>query len=165
MFNRAALPRIRATDSCWKSLWMVVLSSSPFCRASALPSFATSVTAVGCHAPRLSTAMGMNSMPCLWHSSQDLSSFRFWAVLRAWPGVVAAPWTNASWRESVYKLRGVQLEAEGGQDHFEVRWVQDLLLLWQGVPGGALEEDPQAALQAPVQAESGRAQLKGGIQF
>ena len=57
------------------------------------------------------------------------------------------------------------MEAARGKDHFEMRRMQDLLLLWQGLPGGALEENPQAALQAPVQAESGRAQLKGGIQF
>ena len=85
-------------DSCWKSRWTVVLSSSPVWRASALPSFTISATALLCQAPRLSTAIGTNSMPCLWQSSHDLSSLRLCAVLSAWPGVVAAPWTSASCR-------------------------------------------------------------------
>ena len=98
LFRRAALPRIKATESFWKSLWMVTPSSSPFCLARALPSFDTSATAVLCHAPKLSTAIGMNSIPCLWQASQDLSSFLLWAVLRACPGVAAAPLTSALWR-------------------------------------------------------------------
>ena len=65
LFKRAAFPRISDKDSCWKRRWTVVLSSSPVWRASALPSFTTSATAVLCQAPRLSTTMGTNSMPCL----------------------------------------------------------------------------------------------------
>ena len=43
------------------------------------------------------------------------------------------------------------MEAGGGEKgDAEVHRVQDLLLLWQGVSGGALEEDPQAALQASI---------------
>ena len=98
LFNRAAFPRIKATESCWKSLWMVTLSSSPFWRARALPSLTTSAAAEGCQAPKLSAATGVNTMPCLLQASQDLSSFLEWAVLRAWPGVVAAPLTSALWR-------------------------------------------------------------------
>ena len=98
LLKSAAFPRMSATESCWKSLWTVTLSSSPVWRARALPSLVTWAAAVSCQAPRLSTAIGMNSIPCWWQSSQDLSSFLLWAAARAWPGLEAAPWTWASWR-------------------------------------------------------------------
>ena len=98
LLNKAALPFTREMESRWKSLWMVVLSSSPVCLARALPSFFSSAMAVGCQAPRHSTAKGRNSMPWRWQASQDLSSFRRWASPRAWPAVAAAPWTWAAWR-------------------------------------------------------------------
>ena len=59
LFSRAAFPRIKATENCWKSLWMVTLSSSPFWQARALPSLTTSATAEGCQAPKLSTATNL----------------------------------------------------------------------------------------------------------
>ena len=62
LFKRAAFPRISDKDSCWKRRWTVVLSSSPVWRASALPSFTISATAVSCQAPRLSIAMGTDSI-------------------------------------------------------------------------------------------------------
>ena len=53
--------------------------------------------------------------------------------------------------EHLRQLHGVRMEAgDGEQGDAEVHRVQDLLLLWQGVSGGALEEDPQAALQASI---------------
>ena len=75
LLNRAAFPRIRHTESFWNSLEMVVPSSSPVCLAKALPSLFTSATALGCQAPRLSTASGRKVMPWRWHGSQDLSNF------------------------------------------------------------------------------------------
>ena len=97
MLNRAAFPRIRQIDSFWKSLLVVVASSSPVCLARALPNFFTSAMALGCQAPRLSTARGGKTMPCQWQASQDLSSFLLWATERAWPGVTAASLTTESW--------------------------------------------------------------------
>ena len=47
------LPRIRQMDNLWKSLLVVVPSSSPVCLARALPNFFTSAMALGCQAPRL----------------------------------------------------------------------------------------------------------------
>ena len=46
------------------------------------------------------------------------------------------------------------VEAGGGQDHLEVHRVQCLLLLRQGVSGGALEENPQTASQEVGVAEA-----------
>ena len=60
------------------------------------------------------------------------------------------------------KLRCVPVEAAGGQDHFEMHWVQDLLLLQQGLSGGTLEEDTQAALQASAPAQGDPVQHKEG---
>ena len=102
LLNKAALPFTREMESRWKSLWMVVLSSSPVCLARALPSFFSSAMAEGCQAPRHSTAKGRNSMPWRWQASQDLSSFLRWAspagrcALRAkhssWHGPPAHRW-------------------------------------------------------------------------
>ena len=97
LLNRAAFPRIRQMESLWNSLEVVVLSSSPVCLAKALPSFFTSEMALGCQAPRLSTARGRKTMPWRWQASQDLSSFLLWATERAWPGVTAASLTTESW--------------------------------------------------------------------
>ena len=55
-FRRAAFPLTSAIESCWKRWRVTVISSSPVCRASALPSFLISLTADLCQAPRLSTA-------------------------------------------------------------------------------------------------------------
>ena len=46
------------------------------------------------------------------------------------------------------------VEAGGGQDHLEVHRVKCLLLLRQGVPGGAREENSQTALQEVGAAEA-----------
>ena len=97
LLNKAALPLIKQIDNLWKSLEVVVVSSSPVCLARALPSFLTSAMAEGCQAPRLSTARGRKTMPCRWQASQDLSSFLWWATERAWPGVMAASLTTESW--------------------------------------------------------------------
>ena len=96
LLNRAALPRIRQMDNLWKSLLVVVPSSSPVWVAKALPNFLSSAMALGCQAPRLSTASGRKAMPCRWHASHDLSSFLWWATERAWPGVTAASFTRES---------------------------------------------------------------------
>ena len=75
LLKRAALPRTKQTDSFWNRRQIVLLSSSPVCLAKALPSLFTSATALGCQAPRLSTASGRKVMPWRWHGSQDLSNF------------------------------------------------------------------------------------------
>ena len=69
LLSKAALPFIKAIESCWKRWQMVVLSSSPVWRARALPSFLISAMAVLCQAPRLSTARGRNTMN-FWKSSE-----------------------------------------------------------------------------------------------
>ena len=48
LLKSAAFPRMSATESCWKSLCTVTLSSSPVCRANALPNFVTWAVAVSC---------------------------------------------------------------------------------------------------------------------
>ena len=63
LLNRAALPLIKEMESLWNSLWMEMLSSSPVCLASMLPSRFSSVTALGCQAPRHSAASGMKLKP------------------------------------------------------------------------------------------------------
>ena len=59
-----ALPRMSETDNCWKSWQTVTVSSLPVCLASVLPSLLISAMAAECQAPRLSAAMGINSIPC-----------------------------------------------------------------------------------------------------
>ena len=98
LFIKAQLPRISATDNFWKSLWTSVDSSSLMCRALAHPSFLISLMAHLCQAPRDSTAMGMKVMPSCWQGSWDFASFLLCAVVKAWPGVMAASCTKAAWR-------------------------------------------------------------------
>ena len=81
LLKRAAFPRIKQSDSFWKRREIVELSSSPVCLAKALPSLFTSATALGCQAPRLSTASGRKAMPWRLQGSQDLSNLRLWASL------------------------------------------------------------------------------------
>ena len=96
LLKSAALPRIKQMDSLWNRRLMVMPSSSPECLAKALPSFFISAMAEECQAPRLSTAIGMNTMPWRWQASQDLSSFLLCATESACPGVLAASLTSES---------------------------------------------------------------------
>ena len=56
------------------------LQCTAVCLASALPSCFTSAMALGCQAPRLSTARGRKAMPWQWQVSHDLSSCFCWAT-------------------------------------------------------------------------------------
>ena len=71
LFISAAFPLTRAIESCWKRWRVVVISSSPVCRARALPSFLISEIADLCQAPRLSTASGRKTIPCWSQACQD----------------------------------------------------------------------------------------------
>ena len=61
--RREAFPFMRAMESCWKRWETVMDSSSPVCRASALPSFLISSMAALCQPPRLSMARGKKTIP------------------------------------------------------------------------------------------------------
>ena len=96
LFRRAAFPLTSAIESCWKRWRVTVISSSPVCRASALPSFLISLTADLCQAPRLSTASGRKTIPYRLQACQDLSNLRLWATFSSCPGVSAAWATSAA---------------------------------------------------------------------
>ena len=71
----AELPRCRMTASRW-NIWLTVSDSSwPVCLARALASLFSSITATGCHPPRLSAASGTKTMPCCRHSSAARANF------------------------------------------------------------------------------------------
>ena len=82
LLKSAELPRIRETYNCCKSCCTVTASSSPVCLANTLPSFLISAMAEECQAPRLSAAMGMNSIPWWRQDYQDLSSVLRWATYK-----------------------------------------------------------------------------------
>ena len=72
-------------------------SSWPVCLARADPNLLTRDTVWSYQPPRVSTGRGRKTMPASLHASPCLVIFSSYLLARAWPCVVAAPFTKADW--------------------------------------------------------------------
>ena len=132
-FNqRAALPRQRVMAIRWNSCEVLMVESCGLARwAMDFPSVRTMWMKSSERPPRVSTTMGIKSIPAALQADKWEFNFLWVPTCRAWPGVVAASCRVASWSGDITwtsNAAGLPWYQDGRRTSAGLDWEFDIML-------------------------------------